>query len=141
MRGEGRGARGEGVRGEGSEGAQSARVRCDAKNRQELGLLVCNSFLFLHYISFHCCRIPDQSYISAAHRNRPSAPTAVECRRRALCSAPNSSQRPEGTLAVVPNHSLDARVLRERILAQLASDPTLLEPAKGHIRVQWPGKR
>jgi hypothetical protein len=42
---------------------------------------------------------------------------------------------------MVPDHRLDARVLQERILAELASDPALLETSEGHIRVQRPGQR
>ena len=46
------------------------------------------------------------------------------------------SQGPEGTLAVVPDDRLDAGVLGERILAELASDAALLEAAERDIRVQ-----
>jgi hypothetical protein len=73
------------------------------------------------------------------------------CRRRVLIppsscsprthSERSSSQWPEGTLAVVPDDRLDARVLGESILAELASDAALLEAAEGDIRVQEPGKR
>jgi len=77
------------------------------------------------------------SYISAAHR--PWLVDRGGCCRHAV--AHRGSQWPERLFAVIPNHRLDARVLRERILAELASDPALLEAPKGHIWVQEPSKQ
>lgn len=58
----------------------------------------------------------------------------------ALNLTAHGSQGPEGTLAVVPDDRLDGGVLGERILAELASNPALLEAPKGDICVQEPGK-
>ena len=103
-------------------------------------LVVCISIQF-HYI--HCSLLQ-----SIVHFFRPPSrcprPRLRPRRDDAAASVLNltahssqlvshGSQGPEGTLAVVPDDRLDAGVLGERILAELASDPALLETPKGDI--------